>query len=94
MNFADLQRRTLAAAQQHYSRLTRPETNVVIDCVLREIASALARADAVKLRGLGVFAVIDVPARQTRNPKTGEKREKPARQRVRFRPSQALESMI
>ena len=43
----------------------------IVNAVLGEITSALARGDRVELRGFGAFSVKHRPARTGRNPRTG-----------------------
>ena len=43
----------------------------IVNAILNEIASALARGDRVELRDFGVFSVKNRPARTGRNPRTG-----------------------
>jgi len=45
----------------------------VVNAVLDEIGSAMARGDRVELRGFGAFSVKNRAARVGRNPRTGEK---------------------
>jgi len=44
----------------------------IVNAILEEIVSALARGDRVELRGFGAFSVKHRPARAGRNPRTGE----------------------
>ncbi len=44
----------------------------IVNTILDEIISALARGDRVELRGFGAFTVKHRTARQGRNPRTGE----------------------
>ena len=44
----------------------------IVNAVLEEITAALSRGDRVELRGFGAFSVKSRPARQGRNPRTGE----------------------
>ncbi len=43
----------------------------IVNAILNEITSALARGDRVELRDFGVFSVKNRPARTGRNPRTG-----------------------
>lgn len=59
----------IAAGNPHlYHRDVERIVNVVFD----EIVDALARGDRVELRGFGAFTVKHRPAREGRNPRTGE----------------------
>ncbi len=59
----------IAARNPHmYQR----EVENVVNAILDEVVSALARGDRIELRGFGAFSVKNRPARTGRNPRTGE----------------------
>ncbi|MBO6553484.1 MAG: integration host factor subunit beta [Roseitalea sp.] len=45
----------------------------IVNAVLDEIGDTLAEGNRVELRGFGAFSVKNRPAREGRNPRTGEK---------------------
>lgn len=45
----------------------------IVNAVLDEISDTLAEGNRVELRGFGAFSVKNRPAREGRNPRTGEK---------------------
>lgn len=45
----------------------------IVNAVLDEISGTLADGNRVELRGFGAFSVKNRPAREGRNPRTGEK---------------------
>ena len=45
----------------------------IVNAVLDEVVGALMRGDRVELRGFGAFSVKNRPARNGRNPRTGQK---------------------
>ncbi|MCR9122189.1 MAG: integration host factor subunit beta [Phyllobacteriaceae bacterium] len=45
----------------------------IVNAVLDEIGDTLAEGNRVELRGFGTFSVKNRPAREGRNPRTGEK---------------------
>lgn len=45
----------------------------IVNAVFDEIADSLAHGNRVELRGFGAFSVKNRPAREGRNPRTGEK---------------------
>ncbi|QKV19556.1 integration host factor subunit beta [Oricola thermophila] len=45
----------------------------IVNAVFDEIADGLAAGNRVELRGFGAFSVKNRPAREGRNPRTGEK---------------------
>ncbi len=57
---------------ERYPNLYHRDVERIVSTVLEEIAAALASGDRVELRGFGAFSVKVRPARQGRNPRTGE----------------------
>ena len=49
---------------------------------------------SLKIQGFGVFEVVDVPARQGRNPRTGESIPIPAHKAGKFRPGKELREAV
>jgi integration host factor subunit beta len=45
----------------------------IVNAVLDEITDSLAQGNRVELRGFGAFSVKNRPAREGRNPRTGDK---------------------
>ncbi|GAB4360377.1 MAG: integration host factor subunit beta [Oricola sp.] len=45
----------------------------IVNAVFDEITESLAQGNRVELRGFGAFSVKNRPAREGRNPRTGEK---------------------
>jgi integration host factor subunit beta len=62
----------VARLAEHYPHLYHRDVERIVSTVLDEISSALASGDRVELRGFGAFSVKVRPARQGRNPRTGE----------------------
>ena len=58
-------------AEQNLHLYQRDVENIV-NAILNEITSAMARGDRVELRGFGAFSIKQRPARTGRNPRTGE----------------------
>ena len=54
------------------SHLYQRDVEHIVNAILGEVVAALARGDRVELRGFGAFSVKSRPARQGRNPRTGE----------------------
>nr|WP_306531899.1 HU family DNA-binding protein [Bilophila wadsworthia] len=65
-----------------------------LSAVLKIIKSTLIAEGKVKFVGFGVFEVVDVPARQCRNPQNGEPITLPAHKAVRFRPGKELKEAV
>ena len=58
--------------------------------ILKEIKNTLKRGERVELRGFGVFSSKIQKARISRNPKTGEKVNTPARKTIHFKMSKEM----
>jgi integration host factor subunit beta len=52
--------------------LYQRDVETIVNAILNEITSAMARGDRVELRGFGAFSIKQRPARTGRNPRTGE----------------------
>lgn len=74
--------------------LSRNESADLLESVLSEIASALARGETVKLSSFGTFSIRQKGRRIGRNPKTGEEVPILPRRVLVFRASQVLKNRI
>ena len=74
--------------------LSRNESAELLESVLTEMSSALARGETVKISSFGSFSVRQKGQRIGRNPKTGEEVPILPRKVLVFRPSQVLKSRI
>ncbi len=74
--------------------LLRTESAQLLESVLDEIASSLARGEAVKISSFGSFLVRQKGQRIGRNPRTGEEVPILPRKVVVFRPSHVLKDRI
>ncbi|AQX20574.1 integration host factor subunit beta [Bartonella sp. WD16.2] len=52
--------------------LLQRDVENIVNAVFEEISTALINGDRIELRGFGAFAVKSRPARNGRNPRTGE----------------------
>lgn len=74
--------------------LSRNESAQLVESVLEEIASTLARGESVKVSSFGTFSVRDKAERIGRNPKTGEEVPISPRRVLVFRASHVLKDRI
>jgi len=74
--------------------LSRNESADLLEMVLEEISTALAKGDMVKISSFGSFSVRSKGERIGRNPKTGEEVPILPRRVLVFRPSQLLKARI
>ena len=74
--------------------LSRNESAELLESVLSEMSTALARGETMKISSFGSFSVRQKGQRIGRNPKTGEEVPILPRKVLVFRPSQVLKSRI
>jgi integration host factor subunit alpha len=74
--------------------LTRTESSILVDLVLKEIAHAIVRGETVKLSSFGTFTVREKSQRIGRNPKTGVEVPIFAHRAVIFRASAIMKQKI
>ncbi len=65
-----------------------------VDAMTSAITEAAKGGDAVAMAGFGQFKVKDVPARQGRNPATGETIDIAASRKLTFIPAKAVKDML
>ncbi|MEL6711333.1 MAG: integration host factor subunit beta [Pseudomonadota bacterium] len=82
-------------------KLTQTQTNLMpedVDLAVREIlehmSASLAEGSRVEIRGFGSFTLHHRPAREGRNPRTGEEVMVEERYTPRFRPGKLLRDRI
>lgn len=73
---------------------TKADAERVVDTVIDSITEGLKNGEEVSLAGLGIFSTKMRPARQGRNPRTGESIQIPAMRVPKFRPAKALKDAV
>jgi integration host factor subunit alpha len=89
-----LTRADLADAVVRKIGLPRNESQDLVELVLGEISTALARGEGVKLSSFGSFGVREKGQRVGRNPKTGEEVPITPRRVLVFRASNIMKTKI
>jgi DNA-binding protein HU-beta len=74
--------------------ITKADARKYVDGVFAAIADAAAKGDEVALNGFGKFKVKDTPARQGRNPSTGEAIQIAASRKLAFTPAKAVKDRL
>ena len=87
-------RADLTEAVRREVGLSRNESAQLVESVLEEIASTLARGEPVKVSSFGTFLLSDKTERIGRNPKTGEEAMIAPRRVVLFRASRTLKDRV
>jgi len=88
MNKADLVEKIAQSTQ-----VSRKDVAKVIDAFLAEVGGALGSGQSVTIVGFGTFRMQERPAREGRNPRTGETIRIPACRVPRFVPGKALREL-
>src|SRR3546814_16328223 len=84
MNHAELADRVAASLD-----LSKADARKAVDAVFAVIADAAAKGDEVSVSGFGKFKVKAAPAREGRNPSTGETIPIKASKKLGFSPAKA-----
>ena len=75
------------------TKLTKMQSEIVMDAALEIIQKAVSKGDEVKIVGFGTFSYVQRKARKGRNPKTGEVVEIPRTKVPRFRPGKEFKNL-
>jgi DNA-binding protein HU-beta len=76
------------------TELNQAAAGQAVKAVVNAILDALLAGEAVRVSGLGIFNVAARPARQGRNPQTGENIEIAASKAVRFHAGKAVKDAL
>ena len=74
--------------------MTKQAAEAAVGAVFGSIAEALARGEDVTVTGFGRFARVDRPAREGRNPRTGERIAVGSSAGVSFKAGKALKDAL
>ena len=73
---------------------SKVEARKAVDTVFAAIAEAAAQGEEISLNGFGKFKVKDTPARDGRNPSTGEAIKIAASKKLSFTPAIAVKDRL
>ena len=73
---------------------TKADARKAVDAVFAAITDAAAKGEEVSLNGFGKFKVKDTPAREGRNPATGETIKIAASKKLAFSPAKAVKDRL
>ncbi|MGI9501262.1 MAG: HU family DNA-binding protein [Geminicoccaceae bacterium] len=74
--------------------ISNRDAELVLRTVFEAIGAGLAEGDRIELRGFGVFEPRQHPARQARNPRTGEAVTAPAKAKVHFKAGRPMHRLL
>ncbi len=67
---------------------------LAVNCILTQMADALAQGEHIEVRGFGSFDLHHLPSRLARNPKTSEVFNLPTKVKVHFKPSKNMRDRV
>ncbi len=73
---------------------TKVDAEKAVDTIVDSIINELKTGEEVSIAGLGIFSAKMRPARQGRNPRTGESIQIPAMRVAKFRAAKALKDAV
>jgi integration host factor subunit beta len=80
----------LKQLSENYPNFLKKDLEKFTNIILNEIKNTLKRGERVELRGFGIFSSKTQKARISRNPKTGEKVNTPAKKTIHFKMSKEM----
>lgn len=86
--------KTLASKVAAALDMSDSQADQAVKAVLGAISEELKAGEKITLNGFGIFEVSDRPAREGRNPRTGETMQIAASKAVRFKPSKTLKDAV
>lgn len=89
MNTSDLAKKIASTTE-----LSEAKVKETIQALFSEIADAAGRGEETSISGFGKFSVKDRPARQGRNPATGQSMEIAASKKVSFTAAKGLKDKL
>ncbi len=89
-----MNRKQLVDALAAKTGASKKDADAFVSAFQEVVVEALKSGDSVTLTGFGVFKVVERPARQARNPRTGQPIDVPARKVPQFKPGKGLKESV
>ena len=89
-----MNRQELVDAIAKETNLSKKDAEAALKSTITTIEKALVKGDKVQLVGFGTFEVSKRPAREGRNPKTGETMKIKACKAPKFKPGKSLKDAV
>ena len=84
----------VSALAERQPQLLKQNVELAVNCILTQMANALAQGERIEVRGFGCFELHHRPARIARNPKSGESVDLPAKVKVHFKPGKEMRDRV
>lgn len=89
-----MNKKDLARAVSKDLGTTVKDTEVLLESVFKAISDELVLGSEVNITGFGKFVIVEKPARNGRNPRTGETITVEAHRAVKFKPAGTLKQSV
>ena len=89
-----MNKQELVAAVAKQTGLSQKDAEAALKATIATVSKALVKGDKVQLVGFGTFEVSKRPAREGRNPKTGEAMKIKACKAPKFKAGKALKDAV
>lgn len=76
------------------TNMTKRDVEIVVDTLVDTISETLAAGEKVTISSFATFDVRELPARKTRNPRTGEQIDSPAKKFPVIKPGKLLKQKV
>lgn len=94
MNKTDIVAKVVEVLANDGVKVTKKDMLTYVDTVFDVIADAVAASDTVSIAGFGKFECVERPAREGRNPATGEAIHIEASKAPKFKASSTFKSAV
>ena len=84
----------LVVAMAEKTELSKKDAEKALKAFTDVVAEELTKGEKIQLVGFGTFEVVDRPAREGRNPKTGETMKIAASKAPKFKAGKALKDVV
>ena len=89
-----LNQNCVRALNEKLPELQIRDVELALNCMLKQMADALAHGQRIEIRGFGSFDLHRRPPRIARNPKTGEAVNLPAKVAIHFKPGKEMRDRV
>jgi len=84
----------VSALAERQPQLLKQDVELALNCILTQMADAIAKGERIEVRGFGSFDLRHRPPRIARNPKSGESLSLPAKVKVHFKPGKEMRDRV
>lgn len=89
-----MSRQELVANIAERTELSKKDAEKALKAFIDTVSEELAKGEKIQLVGFGTFEVVERPAREGRNPKTGESMSIAASKVAKFKAGKALKDIV